>query len=238
MVLAASLVLAASIPLAWTATRPAPEAGEVPAAVTTGTSTPPPATPFLPSAPSGPPVTGGQARGAQTQPRTSSARIADLQPTSRPTPQRVAIAALGVDAPVVPVGVEPGGLMQLPVDVGDVGWYRHGPAPGEPGTAVLASHVDSRTQGPGVLFELRSLDIGALVTVTDEAGAAHDFQVVARRTYGKAELPTAELFARGGPAELAMITCGGDFDPVTGSYSDNVVVTAVPVAAAERLRTG
>jgi hypothetical protein len=46
------------------------------------------------------------------------------------------------------------------------------------------------------------------------------------------QLPAAELFARTGPPRLVLVTCGGDFDPETGSYRANVVVHAVPADAA------
>ena len=46
---------------------------------------------------------------------------------------------------------------------------------------------------------------------------------------GKADLPLDEVFQRSGPPRLVLITCGGPFDRTTGSYQENIVVTAVPV---------
>ena len=37
-----------------------------------------------------------------------------------------------------------------------------------------------------------------------------------------------ELFRTTGPASLALVTCGGEYDPQTRSYASNVVVTARP----------
>ena len=36
------------------------------------------------------------------------------------------------------------------------------------------------------------------------------------------------LFTRDGPHRLVLISCAGRFDERTGSYADNLVVTAVP----------
>jgi hypothetical protein len=120
--------------------------------------------------------------------------------------------------------------MQLPGDVRRVGWYRFGPAPGQPeGSAVLAGHVDSWDQGLGSLGRLRTVQPGDAVEVTDAAGATTRWQVVTRRLVAKPDLPLAELFARSGPARLVLLTCGGPFDERTRSYRDNLVVVAEPV---------
>ena len=47
----------------------------------------------------------------------------------------------------------------------------------------------------------------------------------------KDELPLAEVFDRAGAPRLMLITCGGEFDYTASSYSDNIVVVAVPVAS-------
>jgi LPXTG-site transpeptidase (sortase) family protein len=177
-------------------------------------------------------------RGAQAgdrpvtdQPATRSARISDLADTSAPAPRRLEIPSLDVSARVGVIGVEPNGDMEVPEDVRDVGWYRFGPAPGEPGAAVIAGHVDSREQGAGAFFDLRRLAVGARVKVTNADGHVQRYDVVARRTYDKSVLPTDEVFAREGPSQLVLITCGGDFDSTAGSYRQNVVIYAQPVSA-------
>jgi hypothetical protein len=83
-------------------------------------------------------------------------------------------------------------------------------------------------QGRGAFFDLRRLDVGARVAVTDSAGEVRRFEVVARRRYHKAKLPADELFARDGPPQLVLITCGGDFDRDARSYRSNVVIYAQP----------
>ena len=123
---------------------------------------------------------------------------------------RLVVAGAGIDAPVDPVGVTRDGLMQLPDDVHRVGWYRFGPAPGQPeGTAVLAGHVDAWDQGLGALGRLRGVAPGQAVEVDDSAGAVTRWQVVTRQLVVKEALPLAELFARAGPPRLVLLTCGG-----------------------------
>jgi hypothetical protein len=49
---------------------------------------------------------------------------------------------------------------------------------------------------------------------------------VARETYQKTAIPLDRYFGRDGALRLTLITCGGPFDRASGSYRDNVVVTA------------
>jgi LPXTG-site transpeptidase (sortase) family protein len=231
VVLMVSLALAISIPLVWALTRPARDVGTLPAAQVTASPLSAAAAPFEAASDAG--RVAGPAAERGPAPATRSARIGDVDQASAPVPERLRIPSLDVDAPVISVGVTGNGDMEVPKDVRDVGWYRHGPAPGEPGAAVLAGHVDSREQGRGVFFDLRRLDVGSHVVVTNSAGNVQRYEVVARRTYDKPRLPTDALFSRTGPPQLVLITCGGDFDNEAGSYRENVVVYAQPAASPE-----
>ena len=242
--LVVSLVLATSTPIVWELMTPPRDAGALPVAEGT-------ASPELVTADAGDGSAAAREDGAtrpagdiaapdgitvaaEPLPATRSARIGDLDQAPAKIPERLRIPELDIAAPIVAVGVEDDGEMEVPEDVGDVGWYRYGPTPGEPGAAVIAGHVDSRQQGRGAFFDLRRLDVGARVKVTDSAGDVQRFDVVARRTYDKASLPADMLFSRTGPSQLVLITCGGDFDRGAGSYRDNVVIYAQPSSASGR----
>jgi sortase (surface protein transpeptidase) len=159
-----------------------------------------------------------------------SALLQDYRPPRSPAPTSLRIDAIGLVAPVAAVGVEADGRsIEVPADVGTIGWYRFGPVPGADGSAVLLGHVDSHVQGAGAFFRLRELRPGDLVTVRFADDARASFRVVGRRSFPKDELPT-ELFHRGGRPVLTLVTCGGAFDETTRTYADNVVVFAVPAA--------
>jgi sortase (surface protein transpeptidase) len=150
------------------------------------------------------------------------------------SPDRIRIPAIGLDAVVVPVGVAPNGEMEVPPSISQVAWYRHGPRPGEAGSAVLAAHVDFDGR-PGAFRRLDELALGDLVLVA-RGGSWDAFRVVGRTTYRKSELPAAELFRRTGDPILTLVTCGGGFNPSLRSYDSNVVVVATPVAVATSRR--
>ncbi|NNC41814.1 MAG: class F sortase [Acidimicrobiia bacterium] len=142
-------------------------------------------------------------------------------------PVGLRIPALDKVASVIPAGVEPNGDMEVPANVDDVAWYKYGSAPGEPGSAVLAAHVDLAGQGPGVFFGLRDLEPGSTIYVDFDDGTTGVYEAKARKTYQKEDLPSDAIFSREGPSVLTLITCGGDFNRSLRRYDSNVVVYAV-----------
>ena len=211
VVLAGGLSLAAAAPGVWAVSRPATAAGPPLAAVVApAPSTLPDRTPAWPSPPAVHPADPVATRAV-------------------PAPVRLVLPSVGIDAPVDPVGVGSGGLMQLPDEVRRVGWYRYGPAPGDAaGAAVLAGHVDSWDQGLGALGRLRNLEPGQTFEVRSATGRLSHWRVVTRRLVVKQQLPLGQLFTRTGPPRLVLLTCGGPFDERLRSYRDNLVVVAEP----------
>lgn len=161
-----------------------------------------------------------------------TSRLDELADVQARVPVGLRIDSLDVDAPVEAYGInQRTGQMDVPRNVTDVAWYEYGPAPGEAGSAVLAAHVDLQNQGPGVFFNLKSLEPGELIVVTFDDGSEEWFETRARDTYQKEELPLDVIFSRDGASVLTLITCGGGFSSSNQSYDSNVVVYAVPVDA-------
>lgn len=200
-------------PAVWFATRVPTDVGDP--SVVAAPAAPTPAPPDSPAV-------------GEAAPIAAALQDAALAARGPARPVGLRIAALDVDAPLDPVALEDDGAMELPDDAQRVGWYEPGVLPGEAGSAVLAGHVDSRDDGPGALFELRHLEPGETIHLELEDGRVQPWTVTARTTYDRESLPIDELFRWRGPALLKIITCGGDFDPRTGSYESNVVVHAIP----------
>ncbi len=151
-------------------------------------------------------------------------------------PTRIAIPALNLDAAVVAVGIKDDGAMEIPGAV-EAGWYRFGPRPGAvAGSSVIAGHVDHK-KSPGVFLELRRLDLGAEVSVTDDRGDIHRYVVIERFQVSKRDLPVKTLFRRSGEPVLTLITCGGEFDRKARRYDDNIVITAAPLQTRNNTRS-
>ncbi len=185
----------------------------------------------------------------QPQPQPSASTVPESTPATTPLPTYpvqdtsleslertsaqplwIRIDSIGVAAEVNPYGIDSRtGQMDVPDNVTEVGWYEFGPSPGEAGSAVLAAHVDLASQGPGVFFDLQSIDQGDVVVIGFDDGSTQRFAVEARTTYLKDELPLEAIFSRSGPSVLTLITCGGGFNDTAASYDSNVVAYAVPI---------
>jgi hypothetical protein len=153
-------------------------------------------------------------------------------PAGATRPARVRLPALGIDAPVVPTGIDlADGALGLPASIGRAGWWRDGAAPGSPtGAILIAGHVDSARAGAGAFFKLHRARAGELVRLASADGSTRAYRVASVRSYHKTALPTS-IYSLRGPPRLVLVTCGGRFDPVGRHYEDNVVLTAVPVTA-------
>jgi hypothetical protein len=149
------------------------------------------------------------------------AHAAEIQPS----PLRVRVPALGIDAPLAGVGLDATGALSVPGDGATAGWYADGPAPGAPGPAVLTGHVNGGG-APAVFARLDEVRSGDPVLVDRGDGTTLRFVVTRVERHPKTAFPTAAVYGPTTGAELRLITCGGAFDRAAGSYLDNVVVWA------------
>lgn len=158
------------------------------------------------------------------------------RPDRTPRPVEISIPSIDVRTTVEVVGLDERDQVEVPYDVTQAGWYRYSAKPGAgEGSTVIVGHVDGVDQGAGAFYDLRKLRPGDTVTVTRADDRRIAYEVVAREVFAKDRVPLRELFSRSGTERLTLITCGGPFDPASLEYTDNIVVTAVPVDSAADL---
>ena len=145
---------------------------------------------------------------------------------ARGTPARIAIDAIGVDAPVVDLNRTPDGTLQVP-DWLDADWWERGPEPGERGPTVVVGHVDSQA-GPAVFARLEELVAGDVIDIALDGGGTTSYVVERSERFAKDAFPTRAVYDLTAGPELRLITCDGEFDEATGHYVDNLVVFATP----------
>ena len=148
---------------------------------------------------------------------------------------RISIPSIGVRARVGRLGLNRDRSLEVPRIWANTGWWSGGPAPGQPGPAVIAGHVDSYT-GPAVFSRLRELRPGDLIRVVRADGSVVRFAVRKRQNYSKRRFPTKKVYGSRRYAALRLITCDGSFDQARRTYNRNLVVYAGRERAGERGR--
>jgi sortase (surface protein transpeptidase) len=142
-----------------------------------------------------------------------------------PVPVRIGIPAVGVSSPLDRLGRARDRTVQVPSRWERAGWYTPGTRPGDPGSAVILGHVDSK-RGPAVFYRLRELRRGDLVQVARADGSSVRFAVERVEQYDKRRFPTDEVYYPTLTPELRLVTCGGTFDATAGHYRSNIIVFA------------
>jgi hypothetical protein len=149
---------------------------------------------------------------------------------ARSVPVAVRIPAIGLAVWLTQLGENADGTVEVPTSVKVPGWFSPGPSPGQVGSAVILGHVDSY-QGPGVFFQLRTLQPGNQINVNLADGVVATFQVTSVVMYQKTQFPDQQVYGSNGSSELQLVTCGGVFDSQTGHYLSNIVVYSSFVSA-------
>jgi len=172
------------------------------------------------------------------------------EPTPEPTPEPVAaplrlvIESLGVDAPVVEMGMDDHGTPYVPLNGQDVAWYNFSSPPGAGSNAVFAGHINWE-RAPGVFGDLDKLQPGATVRLISEDGSEYVYEVFANFPVDPYDPDSLKVMAPTPTDTVTLITCGGTWIPdpserFGGNYTNRTVVQArlveptlaVPVSAA------
>lgn len=140
-------------------------------------------------------------------------------------PVEVKIPKIGVRSGLERLATDAQGVLEPPAKPAEAGWFAAGTQPGDPGPAVIAGHLDSKT-GAAVFTRLGELRHGDEILVKDKAGATVRFKVDDVVTYPKDGFPTAAVYGPTPDVQLRLITCGGQFDESRGHYKDNLIVYA------------
>ncbi|MHB1006933.1 MAG: class F sortase [Chloroflexota bacterium] len=146
-------------------------------------------------------------------------------PRSYAAPSRLRIPRISVDAPVVNVGIKPDGELEAPNEPQQVGWYAKGYKPGEQGNVLIDGHVDWIT-GAAVFWDLDKLEKGDPIEVVTIDGKVVRFVVDWTKLYPAATAPIDKILGPTPNAALTLITCGGQFDRTSKSYTHRLVVRA------------
>ncbi|MFF0554720.1 class F sortase [Streptomyces sp. NPDC004266] len=153
----------------------------------------------------------------------------------RSAPTRLRIPRIGVDAPFTGLKIGPSGALDPPPadDTNLVGWQESGVSPGEPGTAIVAGHLDTAT-APAVFARLEELKGGDTFEVSRADGTTAVFLVDSVEAFDKDDFPDRRVYEDTPNALVRLITCAGAYDRKAKDYTENLVVFAHLEGTGER----
>ncbi|MPZ15420.1 MAG: sortase [Chloroflexi bacterium] len=163
------------------------------------------------------------------------------RPVASSPPTRVVVERVGVDAPVITLGLDRRNIPEVPDDIWArntggasartvVAWYAFSHMPGQRGNAVFGGHVTWEKQ-PAVFWDIARLAEGDIIRIRTEAGDDLQYQVTANLLVDPKDPDSVRYLFSTGEDMVTLITCGGTFQadpslPFGGDYTDRVIVQA------------
>jgi LPXTG-site transpeptidase (sortase) family protein len=169
-------------------------------------------------------------------PYDSPPAASEPEPTPEATPEPVAaplrlvIESLGVDAPVIEMGVDDQGIPHVPLNGQDVAWYDFSSPPGAGSNAVFAGHIN--WEGAiGVFGEVNKLQAGDTIRLISKDEHEYTYKVFANFPVDPYDSDSLKVMSPTPTDTVTLITCGGSWIPdpnerFGGSYTNRTIVQA------------
>jgi LPXTG-site transpeptidase (sortase) family protein len=132
------------------------------------------------------------------------------------------IPKIGVDAVIKDMGITLDGVMAVPNNTVDVGWFSLGTRPGQTGSAVIGAHNELNSK-LGVFAHLSELKVGDTLSVVDVDGISISFIVRKIHTYSATDTNSG-IFQSTNGVHLNLVTCSGAWNPSTKTHTTRLVV--------------
>jgi LPXTG-site transpeptidase (sortase) family protein len=154
-----------------------------------------------------------------------------------PRPVRISIPRIGVDAPIVVLGLDSRNYPEVPDSGSDVAWYTFSAPPNSGSNAVFSGHVDWYywdMPGEGVFYHVRELEIGDEISVELKDGSQLGYVVTGNVAVAYDDPNVVKVMDPTSRDVITLITCGGTWlrdysNPSGGNYSHRVIVRAEKV---------
>lgn len=156
---------------------------------------------------------------------------------------RMIIESIGVNAPVIALGMDDENVPYVPDNEDDIAWYDFTVKPGGGSNAVFGGHLNWGGN-PGVFFDLEDVQPGELVRILAEDGEEFTYRVFNNESLDPKNRDSVNVMAPADTDIITLITCGGTWVPdpdderLGGSYTERVVVQAERVDNPRRFRGG
>jgi len=156
--------------------------------------------------------------------KTTGATITASALVPKARPVQLLIPSMRVNRPVEAVGVNRSGILDLPLNGWNAGWYKNSSVPGAPGDSVIQGHAGLPGEPMlfGNLFRLKAGD-KIIIVLADGSQRLFLVQSMAVVPIGTFPPGIADL---NGPPRLTLLTCTGHFDKDMKYYTERLVLEA------------
>lgn len=142
-------------------------------------------------------------------------------------PARLTIETVGVNAPIIPVGLTKDGDMDAPNNVTDIGWYNQSAKAGEGRYSILLDGhhgVNERA----VFEHLKKVKVGETILLTTDKGTVLTFEIreIETTPYQEVDMKRALMPYKKGGQSMTIITCEGEYSQTKKTYDNRTVVYA------------
>ena len=137
----------------------------------------------------------------------------------------------GSTMPVRVASTTANGVLDVPADIREAGWWNGGSRLGDPfGSTLIAAHVDSATQGLGPFVSLLRARPGDRVRLhshhLQQVFVITSLRLLPRPSFER----RPELRSPRGPRRLTLLTCAPPYDASRGGYQNLAVLIGTPVS--------
>src|SRR3990172_11225913 len=127
-------------------------------------------------------------------------------------PLRIVVERIKVDAPIVELGLDGGGVPQVPLNGNDVAWYNFSAKPGAGSNAGFAGHVNW-AGALGAFGKIDQLVEGDTVRLIADDGRQFTYKVFANFDVDPSDPESLKVMSPTPTDTITLITCGGTWIP-------------------------
>lgn len=153
--------------------------------------------------------------------------VADAGPV--PTNGQVRIPALGVEAPIVKVGIDSSQRMVVPTNARDIAWLDQGGFPGRTNNVVLAGHI-AYNRVAGSFNRIGALTPGSEITIAIGEKTLR-YRVVWNCSFPRDTNLADQIMGYTEVPSVTLISCGGVFDTAARTHTNRITVRAEQISA-------
>ncbi len=165
---------------------------------------------------------------------TATATPLPTPPPNNSPLARMIIEKIGVDAPVIALGLDENQVPEVPSGPDEVAWYDWSSKPGWGSNAVFSGHVDWTIYGQpvvGVFYYLHDIGLDDEIKIVLDDGTEYRYVVTGNQAMSDDDPDTLKVMGATPNDVITLITCGGAWvrdwtNPLGGYYTMRQIVRA------------